>query len=183
MPETKAVTCKVRLLDTIPATVDLLRMIERTGVAAVGIHARRVPDRPRFKARWEELSQTLSAASLSIPVIANGDIFEPEDIQRMKKEIPGCSSVMIARGALKNASIFRKDGMLPTEDVMMDYLRLAQRCQVPYQNVKYVFQQMIKHELNTAHGVLINTAKSYDDLTRGIFNFRDKHKKDSSSNN
>ena len=67
MPETKAVTCKVRLLDTIPETVDLLRMIERTGVAAVGIHARRVPDRPRFKARWEELSQTLSAASLSYP--------------------------------------------------------------------------------------------------------------------
>eukprot|EP01102_Stenamoeba_stenopodia_P005900 TRINITY_DN16614_c0_g1_i1.p1 TRINITY_DN16614_c0_g1~~TRINITY_DN16614_c0_g1_i1.p1 ORF type:complete len:372 (-),score=79.07 TRINITY_DN16614_c0_g1_i1:63-1178(-) len=177
MPETKAVTCKVRLLDTIPETVDLLRMIERTGVAAVGVHARRVPDRPRFKARWDELSQTLSAASLSIPVIANGDLFQREDIQRMKEEIPGCSSVMIARGALVNASIFRKEGMLPTEDVMMDYLQLAQQCEVPYQNVKYVFQQMIKHELNTPHGTLINTAKSYNDLTSGIRNFREKHKK------
>lgn len=46
------------------------------------LFCRRVPDRPRDPAKWSEIADVVSA--LSIPVIANGDVFEYDDIQRIK---------------------------------------------------------------------------------------------------
>lgn len=46
------------------------------------IKYRRVADRPRDPAKWSEIADIV--ASLSIPVIANGDIFEYDDFQRIK---------------------------------------------------------------------------------------------------
>lgn len=43
---------------------------------------RKVEDRPRDPAKWSEIADVV--ASLSIPVIANGDVFEYEDFQRIK---------------------------------------------------------------------------------------------------
>lgn len=43
---------------------------------------RKVPDRPRDPAKWNEIADV--AAALSIPVIANGDVFEYEDFQRIR---------------------------------------------------------------------------------------------------
>ncbi|KAK4361576.1 hypothetical protein RND71_020528 [Anisodus tanguticus] len=65
------VTCKIRLLKSPHDTVELARQIERTGVTALAVHGRKVPDRPRDPAKWNEITD----AALSIPVIANGDVF------------------------------------------------------------------------------------------------------------
>lgn len=46
------------------------------------IKCRKVPDRPRDPAKWNEIADVV--ASLSIPVIANGDVFEYDDFQRIK---------------------------------------------------------------------------------------------------
>lgn len=46
------------------------------------IKCRKVPDRPRDPAKWSEIADVV--ASLSIPVIANGDVFEYDDFQRIK---------------------------------------------------------------------------------------------------
>lgn len=43
---------------------------------------RKVKDRPRDPANWNEIADVV--ASLSIPVIANGDVFEYEDFERIK---------------------------------------------------------------------------------------------------
>lgn len=43
---------------------------------------RKVKDRPRDPAKWDEIADVVSA--LSIPVIANGDVFEYEDFKRIK---------------------------------------------------------------------------------------------------
>ncbi|XP_061361067.1 uncharacterized protein LOC133304987 isoform X3 [Gastrolobium bilobum] len=76
------VTCKIRLLKSPHDTVELARRIEKTGVSALAVHGRKVPDRPRDPAKWSEIADIVSA--LSIPVIANGDVFEYDDIQRIK---------------------------------------------------------------------------------------------------
>ncbi|XP_058069538.1 uncharacterized protein LOC131218773 isoform X4 [Magnolia sinica] len=108
------VTCKIRLLKSSQDTVELARRIEKTGVSALAVHGRRVADRPRDPAKWSEIADIVAA--LSIPVIANGDVFEYEDFQRIKNAT-GASSVMVARGALWNASIFSPKGKLAWEDV------------------------------------------------------------------
>ncbi|PSS24149.1 TRNA-dihydrouridine(20) synthase [Actinidia chinensis var. chinensis] len=91
------VTCKIRFLKSSLDTVELARRIEKTCVSALAVHGRRVADRPRDPANWNGITHVVEA--LSIPVIANGDVFEYEDIQRIK-ESTGATSVMVARGAL-----------------------------------------------------------------------------------
>lgn len=46
------------------------------------INCRKVVDRPRDPAKWGEIADIVAA--LSIPVIANGDVFEYDDFQRIK---------------------------------------------------------------------------------------------------
>lgn len=49
---------------------------------AYWLNYRKVQDRPRDPAKWSEIADV--AAALSIPVIANGDVFEYEDFQRIR---------------------------------------------------------------------------------------------------
>ncbi|XP_028074863.1 tRNA-dihydrouridine(20) synthase [NAD(P)+]-like isoform X2 [Camellia sinensis] len=116
------VTCKIRLLKSSQDTVELARRIEKTGVSALAVHGRRVADRPRDPAKWNEIADVVAA--LSIPVIANGDVFEYEDIQCIKLAT-GASAVMVARGALWNASIFSPKGKVPWEEVKRQYVRAS----------------------------------------------------------
>ena len=46
------------------------------------MNCRRIADRPRDPAKWNEIADVVAA--LSIPVIANGDVFGYDDFQRIK---------------------------------------------------------------------------------------------------
>ncbi len=46
-----SMTCKIRLLDSVASTIDLLKTIELAGASAVAIHSRYIPDRPRDPAK------------------------------------------------------------------------------------------------------------------------------------
>lgn len=97
------VTCKIRLLDTPVRSLELLRVVEQAGAQAVAVHARFVPDRPYVPA-LPELVAPLAAAA-RVPLIYNGDAWRPAEFQRLR-ETTGCDSLMLARGALWNASVF-----------------------------------------------------------------------------
>lgn len=83
--------------------VEFAKMAEASGVAAVAVHGRTREQYYSGKADWDIIRQVKRA--VSIPVIGNGDIFEPEDAVRMM-EATGCDGVMIARGAKGNPWIF-----------------------------------------------------------------------------
>ncbi|RZC47023.1 hypothetical protein C5167_039965 [Papaver somniferum] len=136
------VTCKIRLLKSPSDTVELARRIEKTGVSALAVHGRKVEDRPRDPARWNEITDVVAA--LSIPVIVNGDVFEYEDFQRIK-EATGASSVMVARGALWNASIFSPEGKLPWEEVKREYVRKSFIWDNCIKSTKHTLREMISH--------------------------------------
>ncbi|KAI3524480.1 hypothetical protein L1887_03136 [Cichorium endivia] len=76
------VTCKIRLLNSTQDTIELSKRIEKTGVSAVAVHVRRVADRPRDPANWSAIAHVMD--TLSIPVIANGDVFEYEDFHNIR---------------------------------------------------------------------------------------------------
>ncbi|MBA0793919.1 hypothetical protein Gohar_018296 [Gossypium harknessii] len=136
------VTCKIRLLKSSQDTVELARRIEKTGVSALAVHGRQVADRPRDPAKWNEIADVVSA--LTIPVIANGDVFEYDDIQRIKVAT-GASSVMVARGALWNASIFSPNVKAHWEDVKKEYVRKSILWDNDVKSTKHTLKEMIMH--------------------------------------
>jgi len=85
--------------------VELARMAESCGLAAVALHARTREMGYSGQARWEWIAAVKDA--VKIPVIGNGDIRSPEDACAMVTQT-GCDAVMIGRSAPSNPWIFRQ---------------------------------------------------------------------------
>jgi len=85
--------------------VELARMAENCGLAAVALHARTREMGYSGNARWEWIAAVKDA--VKIPVIGNGDIRTPHDACAMVTQT-GCDAVMIGRMAPSNPWIFRQ---------------------------------------------------------------------------
>jgi len=85
--------------------VELARMAESCGLAAVALHARTREMGYSGQARWEWIAAIKDA--VKIPVIGNGDIRTPEDACAMVTQT-NCDAVMIGRMAPSNPWIFRQ---------------------------------------------------------------------------
>jgi nifR3 family TIM-barrel protein len=79
------------------------RIAVEAGAALVGLHARTRAQGYTGKSDWSCIADLVSR--LSVPVAGSGDLFSPEDAERMLRET-GCAAVMFARGAMGNPFIF-----------------------------------------------------------------------------
>ncbi|XP_022123119.2 tRNA-dihydrouridine(20) synthase [NAD(P)+]-like [Pieris rapae] len=146
------VTCKIRILETPEATLRLVEKFINSGIKAIAIHGRTRYERPQHFVNTEAIKYVSSR--VSIPVIANGGSKEIEkysDIMKFK-ELTGCSSVMLARAAEWNCSIFRKEGLLPMDTVIKDYLKLAIEFDNSPANTKYCIQNILRDLQETPRG-------------------------------
>ena len=103
----KPVTVKIRkgFDDSCINAVEIAKIIEEAGAAAVAVHGRTREQYYSGKADWSQIAAVKRA--VDIPVIGNGDVTDGSSAVRMMKET-GCDFVMIARGALGNPWIFRE---------------------------------------------------------------------------
>jgi len=85
--------------------IDLGKICQDNGVAAVALHPRTAKQFYTGKADWERIARLKEA--LSIPVVGNGDIQSPSDALEMFRRT-GCDAVMIGRGSMTNPWIFRQ---------------------------------------------------------------------------
>ncbi|MDR0590005.1 MAG: tRNA dihydrouridine synthase DusB [Spirochaetaceae bacterium] len=79
------------------------RIAGDAGAALVCLHPRTRVQGYSGKSDWSLIADLVSRTSL--PVAGSGDLFTPEDAERMFRET-GCAAVMFARGALGNPFIF-----------------------------------------------------------------------------
>ena len=85
--------------------VEVARIAEASGIAAIAIHGRTRACRFKGAAEYETVAQIKK--EISIPVIANGDIFTPEKSLEVLR-LSSADGLMIGRGAQGRPWIFRE---------------------------------------------------------------------------
>lgn len=149
----KPVTVKFRkgFDDNSVNAVEIAKIAESCGVAAVAVHGRTREQYYSGKADWEIIRQVKEA--VKIPVIGNGDIFTPEDAKRMIEET-GCDGLMVARGARGNPWLFRRinhyldTGILlpvPDEEEICRMILRHARLQIELKGELLGMKEMRKH--------------------------------------
>ena len=83
--------------------VSFAEVLEQAGADGIAVHGRLREQYYEGKADWDAIAEVKRA--VRIPVIANGDVFAPEDAQAILRHT-GADGVMVARGALGNPQIF-----------------------------------------------------------------------------
>lgn len=137
------VSCKIRLLPEQPATLLLAARILRTGIRNLTVHCRTRDMRSTVSAIWDRLGDIVALGKQrGINVTCNGDGEGWANWQTIR-ERTGVSSVMIARAAEANPSIFRPTGPVSTceELVPQVFLPLVVALGHHYQNTKFLLYQ------------------------------------------
>ncbi len=125
--------------------VEIAKLCEEAGACAITVHPRTMKQAYSGKADWQIIKKVKEA--VNIPVIGNGDIFSPQDAQKIIEQT-GCDYVMIGRAAMKNPIIFlqindyfRKKHFKQTDDdarrkMVKKYLFLAEKNNVSFFRIK-----------------------------------------------
>lgn len=180
----KPVTVKIRMgfdKEHINA-VEMAKIAEACGVAAIAVHARTREQYYSGKAHWEIIRAVKE--TVSIPVIGNGDVDSPAAAEQMLSET-GCDGVMIGRGAQGNPWIFREvsqyleTGTIPQKpdnaekrELILRHARLQLEYKGEYTGVREMRKHLSWYTAGMPHSArfrqMINTLESMDALIRGV---------------
>lgn len=169
----KPVTVKIRkgFDDACINAVEIAKIIEEAGGAAVAVHGRTREQYYSGKADWEIIRQVKEA--VSIPVIGNGDVTSGEKALEMR-ERTGCDGVMIGRGAQGNPWIFHelleydRTGKLPprpSKEQIKDTMLRHARLQLEFKGEYLGIREMRKHVAWYTKG-MEGSAKLRDDINK-----------------
>ena len=105
--------------------VELARLLEGVGVSAIAVHGRTRVQMYGGTANWQVIREVKEA--VSIPVIANGDIFSPKDAVHILKTT-GADMAMIGRGCFGDPWLFRESDSAIAGEEIPAHPPLGERC-------------------------------------------------------
>jgi tRNA-dihydrouridine synthase B len=120
--------------------VDIARMAEEEGIAALAVHGRTRSDRFKGEAEYDTIRAICDA--VDIPVFANGDIVSPEKARDVLKKT-GAQGLMIGRAAQGNPWIFRE---------IRSYLETGKRAAPPAPEEVHDVMQRHLRQLHRSYG-------------------------------
>ena len=142
------------------------QVIQSTGVSAVGVHGRTKDERPNHPNHLDVLQKV--SQHCKIPMIANGGSANTRDspintyqgIRNFWKET-GADSVMIARAAEWNPSVFSPNGKSDIYQIVDKYLDYAIKYDQPFIISKYNIQQHLGGDQVISWNFCCSTKKNY----------------------
>ena len=178
----KPVTVKIRkgFDDSCINAVEIAKIIEEAGAAAVAVHGRTREQYYSGQADWDIIRQVKEA--VSIPVIGNGDVTSGELAVKMRQET-GCDGVMIGRGAQGNPWIFaelleyEKTGVLPKRpdaktirETMLRHANLLMEYKGDYIGIREMRKHIAWYTSGMRHSAGLrrdsNLVSSYEELEK-----------------
>ncbi|MGA2525340.1 MAG: tRNA dihydrouridine synthase DusB [Smithellaceae bacterium] len=143
--------------------VEIAHVVEKSGADAIIVHGRTADQGFGGVADWKVIAEIKK--KVNIPVIGNGDIWQPQDAVRMLQET-SCDAVMVGRGALGNPWIFKgivqacsgqiKD-YLPNLDERQKVIKKHWEMETGYIGVKLANKNFRKHLLWYTKGLESST--------------------------
>jgi nifR3 family TIM-barrel protein len=149
----KPVTVKIRkgFDDSSVNAVEMAKIAQDNGAAAIAVHGRTREQYYSGKADWDIIRQVKEA--VSIPVIGNGDVVDAMSAARLLEET-GCDGIMVGRASRGNPWIFREincfldKGVIPQRPSALelcDTIIKHAKLEVQYKDEYIAVREMRKH--------------------------------------
>lgn len=180
----KPVTVKIRkgFDDSHVNAVEIAKIAEYCGVAAVAVHGRTREQYYSGQADWDIIARVKDA--VKIPVIGNGDVDSPQAAASLLAQT-GCDGVMIGRAAQGNPWIFREvTGYLETgepverpdnrekKETILRHAALQLQYKGEYTGVREMRKHLSWYTVGMPHSArfrqTINTMETMDELLAGV---------------
>lgn len=162
--------------------VEIAKIAESCGVAAIAVHGRTREQYYSGRADWDAIARVKQA--VKIPVIGNGDVDSPQAAKAMLEQT-GCDGVMIGRAAQGNPWIFRdtvsflETGEIPPPPdrqekrrMVLEHARLQLQTKGEYTAVREMRKHLAWYTVGMPHSArfrqAINSMETYEELLSGV---------------